>query len=401
MAVAYPQAVAELSPGERLNRSIEILRHSVGMSQGALGEILAPVHGSRSLSQAAVGRRLGGATAWRTDELELIAAHFDIEVPDLWHPEKVAGIKLRSSSTDSSTASPASTTSPGAPARTWPGRPKVWRERHRSTGMELDRFAEHQRRRNLSPRTVERYGWCLRVWAAHLAPRHPFEAIRGDVERFTRGGSANYRQWRLSVLSVFYRWAIREELTDRDPSLAVERPRVPRRLPRPVHDADLAMALRLAAPRMRVILALAAFAGLRCAGIAGLRVENITVEGLRVVEKGDKERVVPMHPEIEVALAAYGLPESGPVIRGERPRGAPISPKHVSKLGGAYLRSLGIDATLHQLRHWFGTQTYRLGRDLRLTQELMGHASIATTVGYTKVVVDERAVAVVAALSVS
>lgn len=63
------------------------------MSQGALGEVLAPAFGGQPLSQAAVGRRLSGAIAWRTDELELIADHFGVEVSDLWHPDRVALIR--------------------------------------------------------------------------------------------------------------------------------------------------------------------------------------------------------------------------------------------------------------------------------------------------------------------
>jgi integrase len=98
--------------------------------------------------------------------------------------------------------------------------------------------------------------------------------------------------------------------------------------------------------------------------------------------KGDRERVVPLHPDVLAALRVFGMPKQGPVFIGSR-TGAQLSPAAMSHAVGRYFRSLGIDATGHQLRHWFGTNVYRTsGKDLRATQELLGHSSPTTTAIY-------------------
>lgn len=66
------------------------------------------------------------------------------------------------------------------------------------------------------------------------------------------------------------------------------------------------------------------------------------------------------------------------------PRGRPLAPYAISRLVSVWLRGVGVDATGHQLRHWFGTRVYAASRDLRVTQEVMGHGSPVTTAGYAR-----------------
>jgi integrase len=94
--------------------------------------------------------------------------------------------------------------------------------------------------------------------------------------------------------------------------------------------------------------------------------------------KGDRERIIPAHPLVVAAVAAW--PRSG---RARRADGRPHTANDVSWRTRAFLHGLGIDASAHQLRHWFGTRTYAESRDLRVVQELMGHASPDTTAVYT------------------
>lgn len=153
-------------------------------------------------------------------------------------------------------------------------------------------------------------------------------------------------------------------------------------LPRPISEPDLAVAIDQADRLMAAWLTLAAYAGLRCAEIAGL-VRSDVIEAdhlLRIMGKGRKERLVPMGDKVAAALDAYGLPRRGPVFT--RPRGSAYPPAMVSREIAIYLESRGIDATAHQLRHRFGTRAYRASRDLRLVQELMGHGSPVVTAGY-------------------
>ena len=79
---------------------------------------------------------------------------------------------------------------------------------------------------------------------------------------------------------------------------------------------------------------------------------------------------------------AYGLPKTGWVFRRHDDSPGPNRPWTISHLSNIFLHEQGISATLHQLRHRFGTATYQARRDLRMVQELLGHASPATTAPY-------------------
>lgn len=270
-----------------------------------------------------------------------------------------------------------------------------------------------QQRRGLMPGTIRRMGDNLRSFDLSLPDGATvLTATRDDVEAWltSRGRrcpsgkiSARTRYSLLSCLASFYRWAIREELTDHDPSARIDRPRLRRTLPRPISDEDLELALDLADPRMRAWLALMAYAGLRCQEVAGLQVDDILTHldppMLYVVKaKGGNERTVPIAEEVERALAGCGTPRSGPLFPAYH--GGPFSPHTVSRDTNEYLRELGIGSTAHSLRHWFATRIYALTGDIVLVQELLGHASLATARIYVAVDVT-RAAGVVRGLSVA
>jgi integrase/recombinase XerC len=241
----------------------------------------------------------------------------------------------------------------------------------------------------------------LRSFARSLDARSVLEATRQDVERYIDGRrgraeskaiSSRTTYQILTTLHSFYLWAIMEELTTNDPTARIRRPKMRRTLPRPIRDDDLALALGQASPEMKAMLLLAAYAGLRCQEIAGLECQDVfdtAPPKLRIVQgKGGHERVVPLHPEVLDALTRV-MPRAGPIFR--RGWGNGYSPPRVSKEIGQYFAGLGIDATAHQLRHWFGTNVYAASHDIRLTQELMGHVSPNTTAGYVAWAVQDAA----------
>jgi integrase len=195
----------------------------------------------------------------------------------------------------------------------------------------------------------------------------------------------------LSHVREFYRWLKWEGLRDDDPSARLARPRLSRRLPRPIPDDQLICALAAAPPRIRPWLVLAGWAGLRAKEIALLRRERVIETGrppgilvAADATKGRTERYVPMSDFVAGELVPV-LPASGWVFRRRDGRPGPNTPALVSKLAGQHLRSCGIAATLHQLRHRFGTAAYDVGHDLRVVQELMGHATPATTALYAAI----------------
>jgi integrase/recombinase XerC len=170
-----------------------------------------------------------------------------------------------------------------------------------------------------------------------------------------------------------------------DPTTPIEPPRVPKKLPRPIDDDNLDVALQMADPRMRAWLSLACFEGFRCMEIAQLRREDIhdshSPPLIRVIDgKGGKEAVLPLHPDVLDALRAYGMPESGPVFLSSR--GRPFAPATVSGYVAEFLHGLGLHDTAHRLRDWFGTKVYAKDHDLRVTQEMMRHSDPSSTAGY-------------------
>lgn len=260
-----------------------------------------------------------------------------------------------------------------------------------SDGGLIGGYTLHLERRNLSPRSIVMYrGILARAddWCGGLttATRRQLEAWLDSLPLAPRA-----RYTYISALHGFYVWALSEDLATADPTLKIARPKLPQTVPRPISSADLEQAIRLANRRMRLWLCLAAYQGLRCQEIAGVTVDDVLLgydpPALIVAAgKGRKERVVPLHPETIMAFADFRLPRAGfAFCRQDRPGSKePVKAHRVSELVAEYLHGLGINATAHQLRHWFGTSVYAVSLDLRLTQELMGHAHPSTTAGYVK-----------------
>jgi integrase len=241
-----------------------------------------------------------------------------------------------------------------------------------------------QRRRGLQESTIAIRRRMIRHLADHLGAKGLFGATAEDIERFldTRRTSPGARAGYLSHLKVFYGWAVAAGHLDRDPTLAIPRPKRRKGLPRPINDGDLALALDMSGGQILLILTLAAFQGLRCIEISRLTREDIFEDRdppmLLARGKGDKHRLVPIHPSTLRTLALSPIPRSGPIIRNSD--GRPLPAWKVSHVGNDYLHGLGIDSTMHQLRHWFATGIYRAtGGDLLLTQDLLGHANVETT----------------------
>lgn len=105
-----------------------------------------------------------------------------------------------------------------------------------------------------------------------------------------------------------------------------------------------------------------------------------------VLGKGNKERVLPLSAPVLVKLQRHGMPRRGREVIGrfvDRPLASRIMKiDRVSATCNDYLAEVGAGASLHQLRHFFGSALYRTSRDLRLVQEAMGHSSPATSAVY-------------------
>jgi len=250
----------------------------------------------------------------------------------------------------------------------------------------------------------------LRVRWDVLARLHAYidtplrNAAPGQLLRFERaaiaGRSPETRRAYVCHIRAFYRWALQTGIVNDDPSTLLTLPKVPKHLPRPIAEDDLAIAIATARPKMRAMLTLASYGGLRCVEIAALDWSDLQREPdggafLRVQGKGGKERTVEIGETVIRALQGYGIKRRGPMFLGAD--GARMAARSVSHVGNRYLQRRGIEATMHQLRHRYGTVAYQVSRDLRMVQNQMGHASPNTTAGYTRVS-QEAAAAMVAAM---
>lgn len=252
---------------------------------------------------------------------------------------------------------------------------------------DLESFIRHQERRGLSWQTIRNRTFALDAFTRWLG-RDILTAEREEIETFldSRNLGTRSRYWWISTISCYFRWAITEELAEVDPTVRIARPRMRKLTPRPMDEVrELAPALARAEPEMRAWLLLASYQGMRCQEIAGMERGDVLEDRdppviVVVCGKGDKERVLPLHPEVAAALQALDLPTSGPLWRDRF--GRPLTASSLSKRVNRYLRRVGVKATAHQGRHYFATRVYALSKDLRMTQELLGHSDPATTAIY-------------------
>jgi integrase/recombinase XerD len=214
-------------------------------------------------------------------------------------------------------------------------------------------------------------------------------ATHDDLAAFLTadGGWANWtRKTYYTHIKAFYRWAIRTKVIAVDPTADLPRPRQPDDAPNPVSEAQLQFALERSNDTCRLIITLAAYAGLRAGDICALRREDVTAERITIRHgKGDKSASIPTHPKIWALVEA--LPP-GLLVPGRN--GVQRNSGTLASWLRVYFDSIGMpDVHLHRFRHYFATTLVERGADIRIVQSLMRHSSIATTAKYLEVA-DQR-----------
>lgn len=246
------------------------------------------------------------------------------------------------------------------------------------------RYIDSLRSRNYSANTVYSRGRAL-IRFQRATGLDPLEATEDQMIGWWTSLrlSPSSRAGELAAIRGYCKWAAKHRLIETDPTRLLDRPRIPRRVPRPIEEGCLAIAMVAAPSDILAIICLAAFCGLRAAEISQLEWCDVRRETLLVHGKGNKERVVPMHPVAKAALDALPGRHRGPVLtRRDGQMGAP-PPHLISQWTNRFLHERGIPETLHQLRHRYGSLTYQLSQgDIRMVQDLMGHSSPVTTAGY-------------------
>jgi integrase/recombinase XerD len=209
---------------------------------------------------------------------------------------------------------------------------------------------------------------------------------------------------RAAALKGFYRFAFGEGIIEVDVATHLDLPRQSRRLPDTLDVAEVGRLLEAASAsaggiRDRALLELLYAAGLRVSEAIGLDREDLSLDGayVRVIGKGDKERLVPIGevstdhldawlegPRAELIARHHVEPlRGGPLFLGDRGRRLARQQAWAAVIGAAERAGLGGKVSPHTLRHSFATHLLEGGADLRVVQELLGHASISTTQLYT------------------
>jgi len=206
----------------------------------------------------------------------------------------------------------------------------------------------------------------------------------------------------LSSAKRFYQYLLRQGRIAADPTLKVERPKLPRALPKSLSEAEVEALIQ--APdtgtplglRDRAMLEALYATGLRVSELVNLKLSEVSLDQgvVRAMGKGSKERLVPLGEEALDWLRRYLEHERGTILEKKQSdalfvtrRGGPMTRQMFWNLVKRYAARAGIQKHLspHTLRHAFATHLLNHGADLRVVQMLLGHADISTTQIYTHV----------------
>lgn len=283
----------------------------------------------------------------------------------------------------------------------------------------LDDFLKAKRRVGRAPRTIGVYDESVRLFIDHVI----HEKGRDDAAHFTaamvngwldhmegQGLAKATRALRLTALRELARFGLRQRYWREDPMLEVEPVVRGKTLPKPFSPQELEalLALPLAKAEDRALRAILNFTGARASEVCAIRLSDFVrpaLDGtalahLRLRGKGDRERVMPLHPECWRAVEACVSEKYGDTVI---PNRAPLfevgghawTRRTVTRRVKAWGVRAGVDdCHPHRFRHRFATSLLERDADLRTVQELMGHASVATTQVYTAVTSERREAAI-------
>lgn len=249
--------------------------------------------------------------------------------------------------------------------------------------------------KGLSVNTIESYGRDIRRFCEGLkgmAEEREILSHLGELKEKGYASSSIYRA--LMALRVFFRFLKSEGLIEKDPTVLLESPKMWQLIPEVLTAEEVERLL--AAPsdgeegaRDRALLETLYATGIRVSELCQLNVHDVGEKAVRVLGKGGKERIVPIGETALAAIDAY-LGEYRDDRGDHRPLFVTKRGKRMHRTGvwervKYYARRAGIQKEIspHTLRHSFATHLLDHGADLRVIQEMLGHADIGTTDRYT------------------
>jgi integrase/recombinase XerC len=272
--------------------------------------------------------------------------------------------------------------------------------------------------RGASPHTHKNYLADLRHFFTYFFTKQPglprqgtriLQQIDADVVRTYVGTLLDKHHpasvaRKLASLRSFFQFWIRQGAMEENPAKAVATPKIPKRVPRFLSVDEAFQLLEmpkgddLLSLRDKSVMELIYSSGLRVSELVALNCEDIDCKTkmVRVLGKGNKQRIVPVTPKAVTALENYFARRGDLAKEDERAvfinrRGSRLTARSVERMIRKYLSATALNkrVTPHVLRHTFATHLLNQGADLRGIQELLGHASLSTTQKYTHVSVDK------------
>lgn len=290
-------------------------------------------------------------------------------------------------------------------------------ESHAPLSEAVMAFHLEQCARGVSPHTERAQKGDLEKLTAHAVAQHwpdwevkPRVLRRFALELGERGLDPASQARILSTARAFYRWLFETHRIQTNPASGLRNPKLPQRLPAFLTEAESRSLLELPEPtdfpsaRLCCLLELLYASGLRVSELTGLDLQDLLMEQrtLRVLGKGQKERLVPFHAAAEKCLETYlahrsaflagkGLPPTAALFLNQK--GGRLTPTSVRTFLAQAIEHASLRAKVspHALRHSFATHLLGRGMDLRAIQELLGHASLSTTQRYTHLDLEQLA----------
>ncbi|NVO10984.1 MAG: tyrosine-type recombinase/integrase [Bacteroidales bacterium] len=260
-----------------------------------------------------------------------------------------------------------------------------------------------------SAHTVRSYGDDVRQFLFYcgLDPEmdHPWKLTHRQVRYWlssiiSQGLTPRSANRKLSSLRAFYRYMLREGIVKTNPLIRITPPKSGKRLPTFVGQSEMNSLLEpehfkddYIGARNRLILGLLYYTGIRLSEVVGMTVDKIdfSSHSLKVIGKGNKERILPIHPELEKLISLYlSMRDEINLNKVEKSlflteKGKPIYPKLVYRIVKSNLSKVTTleKKSPHVLRHTFATHLLNNGAELNAIKELLGHANLSATQVYT------------------
>jgi integrase/recombinase XerC len=263
----------------------------------------------------------------------------------------------------------------------------------------IDQFLRYMEvERGSSPHTLRAYRKDLELFFEQAGEGTELSDVRGFVAaEINRGQKKSTASRRLAAIRSFFKYLNREGLLKKNPARLISSPKLPKQLPRFLTVDEVfglvekPGGLSFMEQRDRAMLELMYSSGLRVGELSSLNLDDVNLdEGLvKVMGKGNKERIVPVGGKAQEALRSY-LVEKLIQKKGDKAlfvsrNGKRLDPRGIRRIVKKYSLALGLQGKVspHTLRHTFATHLLQSGADLRVIQELLGHSSLSTTQKYT------------------